>query len=180
MSTNIKALTPGFTLHRLLTHLDGLGVYREAVVSIRNKLLVTPDTILDQFQLFFAPSKDRPDIEYFAAVFQSLEESIRDSQVKQSRLAVDQKELPSDIRFYIDTLNLFYSLCARYGNARMDEVEFHIELGMWYWNFYNYLGIKFVEYNHSEKLKAYKKDREVLWNEVQQALFQYFLELSAN
>jgi hypothetical protein len=100
--------------------------------------------------------------------------------VKQSRLAVDQKEIPSDIRFYIDTLNLFYSLCARYGNERMEEVEFQIELGMWYWNYFNYLGIKYVEYAHLEKLKVHKKDREVLWSEVQRVLFQYFLELSAN
>jgi hypothetical protein len=37
-----------------------------------------------------------------------LEESIRDSKVRKSRLTAKQEEIPSDIRFYIDTLDLFY------------------------------------------------------------------------
>lgn len=35
---------------------------------------------------------------------------------------------------------------------------------MWYWNFFNYIGKEYVEYNHKDKLKAYKKDKQALWD----------------
>jgi hypothetical protein len=73
MKANIAALTPKFTFARLLAHLEDQRIPKEATDSIRNKILVTPEAILDQFQYFFAEAKERPDIEYFAAVFQSLE-----------------------------------------------------------------------------------------------------------
>ena len=37
-----------------------------------------------------------------------------------------------------------------------------------------------MEYNQVERLKLYKKDKEVLWKEVQTTLFDYWLELSSN
>lgn len=84
------------------------------------------------------------------------------------------------MRFYIDTLNLFYSLCTRYGNEKQDDIEFHLELGMWYWNHYNYLGEKYIDYSHEQRLLAYRKDRETLWIDIQSVLFDYWLYLSSN
>ena len=51
---------------------------------------------------------------------------MRDSVVKKSRLLSKPEEIPSDIRFYIDTLNICYDLCSRYGNEKKKEIEFHL------------------------------------------------------
>lgn len=88
MRENIAALTPKFSIERLLNHLEMKGICRDECESIRNKVLVTPEEILSQFSSFFLPARDRPDIWYFAAAFQSLEESIRDSQVKSINIKV--------------------------------------------------------------------------------------------
>lgn len=55
-----------------------------------------------------------------------------------------------------------------------------MELAMWYWNFFNYNGSNYIKYKHYEKLKVYRKDRNILWEEVQTALFDYWIELSSN
>ena len=47
-------------------------------------------------------------------------------------------ELPSDVTFYVDTINLINELALKYGTPERDEVVFHLELGLWYWNFFNY------------------------------------------
>ena len=96
------------------------------------------------------------------------------------KLKIVKEKIPSDIIFYIDTLNMFYKLCSLYGNEKMNEIEFHLELGMWYWNFYNYLGQDYLHYSNHERLKLYKKDKEILWKEVQQSLFNYWLEITSN
>jgi len=51
---------------------------------------------------------------------------------------------------------------------------------MWYWNYYNYLGTMYVNYYQEARLKAYKKLKEILWEEVQKTLLDYFLEISTN
>jgi len=63
---------------------------------------------------------------------------------------VDLKDIPSDILFYIQTLNLFYELSSRYWTDKFESVEFHLELGMWYWNFFNYVGTDYVNYYKKE------------------------------
>jgi glycosyltransferase involved in cell wall biosynthesis len=96
------------------------------------------------------------------------------------QVKAETMDIPSDIQFYIQTLNSFYELSSRYWTDKFDSVEFHLELGMWYWNFFNYVGTDYVDYYQKERLKAYKKDRPVLWEEVQHALFDYWCELSSN
>jgi hypothetical protein len=44
---------------------------------------------------------------------------------------------------------MFYDLSSRYGNQNEKEIEFHLELGLWYWNHYNYPGTKYIEYHQN-------------------------------
>lgn len=113
-------------------------------------------------------------------MYESLIDLVNDIRPKKVRLLVNEKDLPFDIRYYIDTINIFYDLSRRYGSQKFATVEFHLELGMWYWNFYNYLGQKYIEYANYSTLKSYKKDKRVLWDEVKKALFDYWLEISTN
>jgi hypothetical protein len=150
-------------------------ISKEKVERIRNILLVTPSEIIEQFTHFFQYEEDRPDINYFVMAFESLIEPISDRRPNKVRVKVKIEELPSDLLFYVDTLNIFYDLSFRYGTQRFDKVEFHLELGLWYWNFYNYLGQAYLSYTHYSSLKEYKKDKKILWEEVKSALMDYFL-----
>lgn len=113
-------------------------VSKEKIERIRNILLVTPPEIQEQFTHFFKYEEDRPDINYFVVAFDSLIEPLADRKPKTVRLRIKSEELPFDIKFYLDTLNLFYDLSFRYGTQKFISVEFHLELGLWYWNSYNY------------------------------------------
>lgn len=156
-------------------------VSAEKVERIRNILLVTPLQIQEQFTYFFQFEEDRPDITHFVAVFNSLSELLADAKPNKVRLRVNElDELPSDIKLYVETLNLFYDLSFRYGTQKFSNVEFHLELGLWYWNFFNYLGQSYVSYTHYLTLKQYRKDKKILWQEVRGSLMDYYFEISSN
>ena len=95
-------------------------------------------------------------------------------------MVVELGELPSDIRFYVDTINLIYELSLRYGTPWREEVVFHLELGLWYWNFFNYQGSKLIRYRNYQRLKQYKKDKLILWEEVRGMCLNCYLSLCSN
>jgi hypothetical protein len=110
-----------------------------------------------------------------AGMYESLVDLVNHVKPTKVRLLVPPKDLPYDISYYVDTINLFYDLSRRYGTQKFSSTEFHLELGMWYWNFYNYLGQKYLTYANYDVLKGYKKDKKILWAEVKKSLFDYWL-----
>lgn len=63
--------------------------------SIRSKLLITPKEILEQFEYFFKDMNERPDIEYFVAIFQSFSDELQKTGVKQCKILKKLEEMPS-------------------------------------------------------------------------------------
>jgi hypothetical protein len=75
---------------------------------------------------------------------------------------------------------MFYDLSSRYGNQNEKEIEFHLELGLWYWNHFNYPGSKYISYHQDERLRLYKELKFKLWKDVKAVLFDYWLDISSN
>ena len=136
--------------------------------------------MIQQFNYFFQYEKERPDIGFIGGMYESLRDMVSDIKPKKVALKVNIKEIPFDIRFYIDTIDIFYELSRSYGTNKYLSTEFHLQLGMWYWNSYNYQEYQCVAYSHINVLRQYKKKKEVLWEEVKKALFDYWLEISTN
>ena len=86
-------------------------------------------------------------------MYESLRDMVSDIKPRKVTLKTNVKEIPQDIRFYIDTIELSYELSRKYGTNKYYSTEFHLELGLWYWNYYNYLGQKYLEYSHYNVLR---------------------------
>lgn len=106
--------------------------------------MVTPKDLVEMWGWFFRYDSDRPDIGMIAGMYESLIDLVNDIRPNKVRLLVEEKDLPFDMKYWVETINLFYDLSRRYGTQKFASIEFHLELGMWYWNFYNYLGQKYL------------------------------------
>ena len=98
---------------------------------------------MDQFEYFFRYENDRPDVGFIGGMYQSLIDLVSEIKPKKVKLACKESDLPFDMRFFIETMNMFYELSGKYGTQKFNAVEFGLELGLWYWNYYNYLGQKY-------------------------------------
>jgi hypothetical protein len=46
---------------------------------------------------------------------------------------------------------------------------------MWFWNYFNYNGEKYVEYEQKVRLDKYKENKGKLWEDVRTNLYDYWL-----
>ena len=124
---NIKMLLPNFTMDKFLKHIRASQqVKKEEILRIVNVLSVTPSEILEQFDWFFRYEEDRPDIGFIGGMYDSLVDMVAEIKPKKVDIKVDKREIPFDICFYIETLDMFYDLSKRYGSQNFYTTEFHL------------------------------------------------------
>lgn len=74
-------------MEKFISYVSNL-VSQEKLEQLRNKLLVTPPEVVEQFNHFFTFEKDRPEIGYFVCVFESLIDPLSDRKPSKSKLKV--------------------------------------------------------------------------------------------
>lgn len=84
-------------------------------------MMVTPKDLVEMFGWFFRYESERPDIGMIAGMYESLIDIVTDIKSKKVRLLTNEKELPYDIKYYVDTINLFYDLSRRYGTQKFSS-----------------------------------------------------------
>ena len=114
-------------------------------------------------------------MEYIVVILESMSEAM--IQKKSSKVILQNRDLPFDLKFFTNTVDLFYEINSQLPVANSAEIEFYMESGIWFIQEANYSGTNFVKFNNEEKIKEQAKDHRRLWGKVRKCLSEYFYYL---